>query len=428
MKQHVYALVDCTSFYVSCERAFAATLHNKPTVVLSNNDGCIVALDTLAKKLGLKRGQPFFKQQEIIAKHDVQVFSSNYSLYQEISSRVMSVLSEFSSRIEVYSIDEAFLDLSHLASDDLTELGQAIKARVLQYTAIPTRVAIASTKCLTKIGCELIKSDSHYQEVLDLTAFTPEQLDAALTQVPIEDVWGIGPKYARFLHNYGVRTAQDLRDANEYWIRKYLTIVGARIQAELRGTACIPLEMKRPPKQQIICAKSFGKEIETEEELQEAVSTYMARAAEKLREQESLAGRISVFLRTNGFDEDAPQYANEFTIDLLYPTSFTPELIKQALTGLHAIYRPGYRFKKAGVSLSKISPLPVIQPDLFGEVSLIEYYRQDRMMAIVDALNHIFGRDTLFFAVQGVARTWKMRQARLASRYTTNWDELVVVT
>ena len=235
-------------------------------------------------------------------------------------------------------------------------------------------------------------------------------------------------KYARFLRNYGVKTARDLRDANEYWIRRYLTIAGARIQAELRGTACLPLEIKRPPKQQIICAKSFGKEVETEEELQEAVSTYMARAAEKLREQESLCGRISVFLRTNGFDEEAPQYTNEFTIDLLYPTAFTPELMKQALAGLHAIYRPGYWYKKAGVSLSKITPLPIIQPDLFGEISLIEHYRQDHVMAVVDALNSIFGRDTLFFAVQGVARTWKMRQTRLSSRYTTSWDELVLVT
>lgn len=427
MKRHVYALVDCASFYVSCERAFSAALYNKPTIVLSNNDGCIVALDSLAKKLGLKRGQPFFKKQEIIDTYHVQVFSSNYSLYQEISARVMAVLSEFSPRIEVYSIDEAFIDLSELASDDLTELGQTIKAHVLQYTGIPVRVAIAPTKCLTKIACELVKDVSHDKDVLDLTAFTSQQLDAALTQVAIEEVWGIGPKYARFLRNYGVMTARDLCDANEHWIRKHLTVVGARIQTELRGIPCIPLEIKLPPRQQIMCAKSFGREVQTEEELQEAVSTYMARAAEKLREQESLCGRISVFLRTNGFDEEAPQYTNEFTIDVLYPTGFTPELIKQALAGLHAIYRSGYRYKKAGVSLSKITPLPVIQPDLFGEVSLSEHYRQDRLMAIVDALNHIFGRDTLFFAAQGVARNWKMRQAMLSSRYTTNWDELVAV-
>lgn len=428
MRKHIYALIDCASFYVSCEKAFAAVVHNRPTVVLSNNDGCIVALDHLAKNLGLKRGQPIFKQQELLRKHDVQVFSSNYTLYQEMSARVMNVLADFSPRLEVYSIDEGWLDLTDLAVDDLAELGHTIKARVLQYTGIPVRVAIAPTKCLTKIACELIKTDSRYADVLNLTSFAQEQLDEALASVAIEEIWGIGPKYARFLRNYGVNTAKDVRDADERWIRKHLTVVGARIQAELRGTACIPLEIKRPPKQQIICSKSFGKEVESEEEMQEAVSTYIARAAEKLREQESLAGRISVFVRTNGFDEDAPQYTNEFTVDLLYPTAFTPELICQALAGLHAIYRPTYRYKKAGVLLSKITPLPVMQPDLFGEVSLSEHYRQDHLMAIVDALNRIFGRDTLFFAAQGIARNWKMKQLRLSSRYTTRWDELALVT
>lgn len=428
MRRHLYALIDCASFYVSCERAFGATLHNKPTIVLSNNDGCIVALDGLAKQLGLKRGQPVFKQQEKIRKHQVQVFSSNYSLYQDMSSRVMAVLAEFSPLLEVYSIDEGWLDRTDVATDDLTELGQTIRARVLQYTGIPVRVAIAPTKCLTKIACELIKSDPSYKDVLDLTSFAPEQMDAELARIAIEDIWGIGPKYARFLHNYNIQTARDLRDADEKWIRKHLTVVGARIQAELRGTPCIPLETRRSPKQNIICAKSFGKEIDNEQELQEAVSTYMARAAEKLREQESLAGRISIFLRTNSFDEDIPQYSNEFTIDLLYPTAFTPELIRHALAGLHAIYRPEHRYKKAGVALSKITPLPVVQPDLFGEVSLIEHYRQAHLMAVVDTLNRIFGRDTLVFAVQGVTQNWKMRQRNLSSHYTTRWNELLIVT
>lgn len=428
MRKHVYALIDCISFYVSCERAFAATLHNRPTIVLSNNDGCIVALDSLAKRLGLKRGQPVFKQQAIIRTHQVQVFSSNYTLYQEMSSRVIACLAEFTPRLEIYSIDEAWLDLSDFQIEDLEELGSTIKARVLQYTGIPVRVAIAPTKCLTKIACELLKSEPHDADVLELTSFTPEQLDTALASVSVEDIWGIGPKYARFLRNYGIQTARDLRDADEKWLRKHLTVLGARIQMELRGTSCIPLETQRPKKQQIICAKSFGKVVEREEELQEAVSTYMARAAEKLREQESLCGRITVFIRTSGFDESIPQYSNEFTLDLHYPTAFTPELIRQALSALHAIYRPGYRFQKAGVVLSKITPLPVRQPDLFGEMSLLEQYRQDRLMAIVDALNRIFGRDTLVFAVQGIRQNWKMRQHRLSSRYTTRWDELLTVT
>ena len=428
MRRHTFALIDCASFYASCERVFEAASHNRPTIVLSNNDGCIVALDGLAKKLGLKRGQPVFKNQELIRAHDVQVFSSNYSLYQEMSARVMAVLAEFSALLEVYSIDEAFLDLSYQEIDDLSEFGRMIKERVLQYTGIPVRVLFASTKCLTKIACELVKGDERYRDVLDLTAFTTEQMDEALERVAIEDVWGIGPKYARFLNNYGINTARDLRNADEQWIRKHLTIVGARIQAELKGISCIPLEIKRSPKQHIICSKSFGKEITSREEMAEAVSSYMARAAEKLREQDSLASRITVFLRTNAFHEDAPQYSNSFTIDLPHPTAFTPELFRYALKALRAIYKEGYSYKKAGVELSRITPMPVVQPDLFGEVSLTEHNRQGRFMLIVDAINRIYGRDTLFFAVQGIARNWKMRQAMLSGRYTNHWDELALVT
>ena len=427
MREHVVALIDCVSFYVSCERVFQASLRNRPTVVLSNNDGCIVALSSEAKQLGLKRGQPLFKYRQIVREHGVEVYSSNYSLYQQMSARVMTALAKFSSRVEVYSIDEAFLDLTDLIIDDLTELGRLIKTRVLQDTGIPVRVAIAATKCLTKIGCELVKRDSRCDDVLDLTSFTREQLDAALAQVAIEDVWGIGPKYARFLRNYGLTTARDLRDADERWIRKYLTVVGARIQLELRGTACLPLQVKRAPKQQIICAKSFGREITSREELEEAVCTYTARVAEKLREQESLCARISVFVRTNPFESDIEQYANEFTIDLLHPTAFTPDLLKQARRALRAIYREGYHYKKAGVTISHITPLPVVQPDLFGEMTFPEYNRQARFMAIVDALNHIFGRDTLIFAAQGLSREWNMRQTMLSPRYTTRWDELLTV-
>jgi len=355
------------------------------------------------------------------------VYSSNYSLYQEMSARVMKVLGQFSPRLEIYSIDEAWLELTDLAIDDLTEFGRTVKARVLQYTGIPVRVAIASTKCLSKIACELVKDDQQYGEVLDLTALTSQQLDEALARVAIEDVWGIGPKYARFLRNYGVTTARDLRDADERWIRKYLTVVGARIQAELKGIACLPLEVKRPPRQQIICAKSFGREITSLAELEEALSTYTARVAEKLREQDSLAGRLTVFLRTNAFDTESEQYANEFTIDLAHPTAFTPALIRQALAGLHAIYREGYRYKKAGVALSRITPLPVVQTDLFGEVSLYEHYREARLMAIVDAINRVFGRDTLVFAVQGMVRDWRMRQNMLSQRFTTQWDEILTI-
>ena len=326
------------------------------------------------------------------------------------------------------TIDEAFADLTDLPIDDLSEFADTVKQKMYRDTGLPVRVSIAPTRCLIKIGCELLKSNPQYDDVLDMTAFTAQQMEEALAQIAIEDVFGIGRKYARFLRNYGIATARDLRDADERWIRKHLTVVGARIQLELKGVACIPLEIRRPAKRQLINAKSFGRAVESREELVEAVSTYMARLGEKLREQEGLCGRITVFLHTNGFDPNAEQYANEFTIELPHPTAFTPTLITHALIGLEAIYRPGLQFKKVGIVLSKITPLPVVQVDLFGEVSLFEYERQARLMCIVDALNRIYGRETLFFAVQGMTRSWKMRQGNLSGRYLSRWDELPTVT
>ncbi len=316
---------------------------------------------------------------------------------------------------------------SDLVIEDLTEFARTVKARVYQYIGIPVRVAIAPTKCLTKIACELLKSDEQYGDVLDVTAFTEEQLDQALARVAIEDLWGIGAKYARFLQNYGIFSAKDLKYADERWIKRYLSVVGARIQAELKGMSCFPLEEQRPPKKQIICAKSFGREITGRTELEEAVATYVVRTAERLREQDSLAGRLTVFIRTNPFATNSPQYANEFTIDLPHPTAFTPELLKQARTALRAIYREDFHYYKAGVVLSRITPFHFVQPDLFGEVSLHDHYRQARLMAVVDAINRIFGRGTLVFAVQGFAHNWRMRQERLSPHFMSRWEELLTI-
>jgi DNA polymerase V len=427
MRKKVLALVDCNNFYVSCERVFHAALENTPVVVLSNNDGCVVARSNEAKKLGIKMGQPAFQCQDILHKHQVQVFSSNYSLYADMSARVMKVLAGFAPAIEHYSIDEAFLDLSSLAIDDLTEFGRTLKARVMQYTGIPVSVGIAPTKSLTKIATEIVKKDPLYGGVLDLTALADHELDTYLAAVSIEDVWGIGRKYALFLSNYGITTAKDLKYGDEKWIRRYLTVVGERIVYELRGIACMPLECEPKSKKGIMCAKTFGREVTHLHELEEAVATYTARAAEKLRGQETLAAALNVFVQTSQFNTDVPRYSNSFTVPISYPTSFTPDLIGYALHGLHAIYREGYRYKKAGVYLTKIVPGEGVQPDLFGDFSLHEHYQQARLMAIVDALNRIYGRDTLFFAVQGITRPWKMQQSRLSPRFTTQWSEILAL-
>ena len=420
-------LIDAMQFYVSCERIFRASLHQTPTIILSNNDGCIVALSPEARKFGLKRGQPLFQCQQIIRDHQVQVFSSNYALYASMSRRFARVLAEFSPRLERYSIDEAWLELTGMDIADLAEFGRLVKSHVYQYTGLPVRVAIASTKGLTKVGCELLKRDEQYEDVVDLTVFSQEQLKGVLALIEVENVWGIGPRYAQLLHNYGIHSAKDLKDADECWIKRHLTVIGARIQAELKGISCFPLEEKRPPKQQIICARSFGRGINQRAELEEAVAVYVGRAVEKLREQDSLAGQLTVFIHTNRFAANAPHYANEFTIDLPHPTAYTPQFLKQARVALHAIYRDGYQYAKAGVVLGKIIPLHLVQPDIFGEVSLGEHYRQAQLMAIVDAINRIFGRGSIVFATQGLTHDWRMRQERPSQRYTTRKEELLTV-
>jgi DNA polymerase V len=427
MRKKIFALVDCNHFYAACEQVFRATTHTSPIIVLSNNDGCIVSLTKEARALGLKRGQPAFQCRDIIKQHHVQVFSSNYALYADMSARVMTILKQFSPAIEVYSIDEAFLSLDTLAIDDLSEYGKALKARVMQYTGLPVSVGIASTKCLTKIAMELVKTDPACEGVLDLTQLAEDELDQLLRQVAVEDVWGIGRKYSLFLNNYGIITARDLKYADQKWIRRYLTVVGERIVMELRGISCIPLVTEPSKKKGIMCAKTFGKEITKLDELSEAVACYTARAAEKLRQQDSLAASLTVFIRTNGFNQDIPQYANSYTVSLPYPTAFTPELIAHALDGLKAMYREGYHYKKCGVYLSKITPLDAVQPDLFGDYLLDQHQRQARLMFIVDAINRIYGHGTLFFAVQGMVRPWAMHQSHLSPRSTTRWNEILAV-
>ncbi|HVB60470.1 MAG TPA: Y-family DNA polymerase [Ktedonobacteraceae bacterium] len=427
MKQKVIALVDCNNFYVSCERVFNARLHNRPVIVLSNNDGCVVARSNESKILGIKMGQPLFQCQDIIEQHNVQVFSSNYSLYADMSARVMKVLASFSPTIESYSIDEAFLDLTDLTIDDLTEFGKTIKARVMQFTGIPVSVGIASSKCLAKVATEVVKTDSLFGGVLDLTQLAEDALDQMLAKIAVDDVWGIGRKYALFLTNYGMTTARDLKYADQKWIRRYLTVVGERIVLELRGISCIPLETERPPKKGIMCSRSFSKEVTTLAELTEAVATYTARAAEKLRQQDSLAASLTVFIRTNTFNQTIPHYSNSFTCTIAYPTAFTPELIHHALAALRAMYKDGYRYKKAGVYLSHITPLDAVQPDLFGAFSLAQHVKQARLMALVDAINRVYGRDTLFLAVQGTTRVWAMQRRRLSQQFTSRWDEILTI-
>ena len=424
---HMFALVDCNNFYVSCERVFNAALRKRPVIVLSNNDGCVVARSNEVKALHIPMGTPFFQIRHLVKQHDIQVFSSNYALYADVSNRVMTTLATFSPLIQVYSIDEAWLDLTHIEVERLLDYGRAIRAAVLQRVGIPVSVGIAPTKTLSKIAAEIVKKHAEYRGVLALVALSEEELDLYLSAVPIEDVWSIGPRYARFLHDHRIITARHLKYADLAWIRKHLTVVGERTVLELRGIACLPLEPHAKPHKAIMRAKSFGRPLERLPELEQAVATYTARAAEKLRKQGSVASAIMVFLHTNQFREDQPQYANSATRRMRFPTAFTPELIRHALALLRSIYREGYRYIKAGVLLTKIRPWEGIQGDLFGEFSLEQYEKQARLMQVVDVINTAWGNDTIFFGAQGLTRTWQMRQEKRSSRYTTRWDELLSI-
>jgi DNA polymerase V len=428
MKQIVYALVDCNNFYVSCERTFTGALHSRPVLVLSNNDGCVVARSDECKALGIKMGQPVFQCRELIEQHHILLFSSNYPLYADMSDRVMQTLATFSPSVEVYSIDEAFLDLSHVPREQLHAYGHQIRETVWRFTGLPVSVGVASTKTLTKVSNEVAKKHPVYQGVLSLVRASEEELDEVLEMLPVQDIWGIGPRYARLLQSRDILTAKDLKYADQRWIRRHLTVVGERTVLELRGIACIPLETQAKPKKGIMTAKSFGRSVESLKELEEAISCYVARAAEKLRKQESAATCISVFLHTNAFQQDAPQYGNSLTRMLPFPTSFTPDLFNVALDMLRSIYREGYAYKKCGVFLTRIVPQDVLQADLFGEYSIEQEYKKARLMCVVDLLNEWWGSNTLFFGAQGIVRAWKMRQERRSPRYTTRAGDIVVVS
>ncbi len=417
----IFALVDCNNFYASCERVFNPKLNGQPIVVLSNNDGCVVARSNEAKALGIRMGVPEFQIRPLLRAHRVQVFSSNYTLYGDMSQRVMETLEQFSPDLEVYSIDEAFLSLVGFERRNLTEYGRQIRRTVKQWTGIPVSVGIAETKALAKIANRIAKRTPDTGGVSNLLA-CPDR-EAVLSRVAVEDIWGIGPNSARLLKQHGIITALQLRQADDQWIRKHLGIVGLRLVYELRGRSCLDLEECPQPKQGITCSRAFGKPIATLSEMEEAVSSYVARAAEKLRGEGLAATVLTVFLMTNEF-KDEPQYRNSVTCSLAVGTDTTSELIRAALRGLRTIYRDGYRYKKAGVMFTALVPASLVQPDLFD---LQDRPRSKRLMAALDAVNDRWGSGTMEYAASGLTKAWKTQFHRRSPAYTTDWSALPVV-
>ncbi len=418
------ALVDCNNFYVSCERVFQPKLEAKPVVVLSNNDGCVISRSNEAKALGIKMGDPLFKIHDLIRRARVRFFSSNYALYGDLSQRVMNTLSHFTPDLEVYSIDEAFLNLSGISDsphDDLTTYGQRIRNTVRQWTGIPVSVGIAESKTLAKIANRIAKRTESLNGVFDLRA-APNR-DAILETVEVKDLWGIGTRYAYRLNQRGIYTTRQFRDCDERWVEKELAmgIVGVRMVYELRGIPCLPLELCPPPKKEIVSSRSFGRPIESLEEMREATASYVSRAAEKLRRQHSLASEMTLYIMTNPF-KDEPQYYNSAYIRFPAATCNTSELIHYALDRLEYLYRPGYRYKKSAVMLGGLLPDKAIQTCLFDEDE--KRVRNFQLMRTLDEINHKMGADTIHYAVTGIQQKWQMRRSYRSPAYTTRWKEI----
>ena len=419
-RESVYALVDVNNFYVSCERVFDWRLIGRPVVVLSNNDGCVVARSNEVKALGVKMGAPWHLLRDMVNKHGIVGLSSNYTLYGDMSRRVMTTLADRAPRQEVYSIDECFLDFTGIG--DRARYGQEIRHRIQQWVGLPVCIGFGSTKTLAKLGNHCAKKSLAGEAgVCDLTDLTPQDLDRLFQRIDVREVWGVGPKLAGQLDAMGIRTVAGLRDANAGVLRDRFGVLMERTVRELCGESCLPLDAMPQPKQQIMASRSFGAEVTSFEELRESVLTYASRAAEKLRAQSSLTSAVMVFVRTNPF-KDVPQYARQIVVPLTHPTDDTLLIGRAIIAGLKAIYRDGYRYKKSGVMLLELMPKATRQATLFEDVDAI--VRRTRLNEAVDRINARFGRRTVALAGAGLAKRWAMRSENRTQAYTTRWDEL----
>ena len=396
------ALIDCNSFYVSCERLFNPKLRNKPVVVLSNNDGCIISRSTEAKALGIKMGEPYFKAKNIIIKNNVQVFSSNYSLYGDLSRRVMRTLKRFNSEIEIYSIDEAFLDLSNFPDNEVEDVGKEIRSIVLRWIGIPTSIGIAKTKTLSKVANHIAKKKQ--SGVVSLIGI--ENIDPILEKVEINDVWGVGKQLTKFYHKNGIYNAKQLKNKSNTWIKKSSNVLSSRTAMELRGISCIGLETTTSKRKSCVVSRSFGKRIESFQELKEAVASYCLNASEKIRSESLVAKAITVFVRTSPFQRNFGYYSNSKTIDFAIATNNSIEIVKNAISVLESIYKNGYRYQKAGIILTGLSNAK----DKSNLFSSQKDERINSLMRSIDNTNYRYGRSTLSLASAGIHKKWNMRR------------------
>lgn len=418
----MYSLVDCNNFFASCERVFQPNLRNVPIVVLSNNDGCVVARSNEAKALGIPMGEPVFKLTRLIEQHGIAVFSSNYSLYGDMSHRVMSILSQFVEDMEIYSIDEAFLSLKGFENYNLEEYGRNIVRTVTRGTGIPVSMGIAPTKTLAKVASKFAKKYKGYNGVCIID--TEEKRIKALKQFEIGDVWGIGRRYQKKLEYHSIRTAFDFTQKSESWVRYMMTVVGVRTWKELRGISAIDLEKVAPDKQTICTSRSFGEMIGDFDILMESVANFTASCARKIRTQRSCAGMLQVFIYTNRFREDLPQYYNSRIISLPTPTNDVTELIHYARLALKNIYKEGYQYKKAGVIVMDLVPQNNVQLNLFDERDRVKH---EKVLEVLDEVHKKYGTKVLKVAAQGTGKKWALKSEYLSKQYTTNPDDFIEI-
>jgi DNA polymerase V len=417
----MYALIDCNNFYASCERVFNPSLNGKPVVVLSNNDGCVIARSNEAKALGIPMGAPAFKFKEVIDSGAVHVFSSNFALYGDMSNRVMTILGSFCPNMEIYSIDEAFLDFSGFELHDLEAIGVEMRKRVLQWTGIPVSVGFAPTKALAKVANRIAKKFTERTGGV-YKIETEEQRIKALKWLKIEDVWGIGRRHARRLQEMNVLTAYQFTQLSDRWVRDMMTVVGLRLKHDLEGIPTLQLEDVKD-KKNIATTRTFDHNHKDLAPIKERVASFAVSCAEKLRRQGSCCNSVMVFLHTNGFREDQPQYSKNIVIKLPYATNSSIELVKFAVMGLERIFVKGYGYKKAGVIVGDFTPEDNQQLNLFDNRNV----KHIAVMKAVDKINQSFGQQKVRLAAQDLGRVWKMNQERLSPRYTTNLNEIITV-
>lgn len=418
----MFGHIDCNNFYCSCERVFQPALRNRPVIVLSNNDGCAISRSDEAKALGIAMAQPAFMMRDLIDKHNVAVFSSNYTLYGDMSGRIMETLSMMVPEIELYSIDEAFLDLRDLGNTDLLQLAFRIRSTIRKNIGIPVSIGIGATKTLAKMANRYAKKN--HREAAVFWAASPELEKEMLEATPVEHVWGIGHQYALFLSRSGFNTAADLARAPEDWVRNHLSVVGLRLLYELRGMPAVAWEEEKPARKNICTSRSFGNRLADQGAIGEALANYAAACAAKLRADRTCCRRIQVFIQTNPHKTGESQYRRSIDIDMERPTNHTGEIIKSALRGLELIFKPGFLYMKCGVTVMDLVPESSVQASCFDRA---DAGKNKKIMKTVDGINQSMGKEILRAAVQGFERSYRLKAEYRSPRYTTRMDEILKI-